>query len=99
MEIRYIGSEPAKDLEVWLSFTSPDNQTKDKQIEQFFPQNEPRMISEQFKAHVLVEGEIVRFHLIQRKNTIDGKVTVNLKCVGVNSQKTINISKEFELIL
>jgi hypothetical protein len=99
IEIRHISSEPVKDLEVWLSYTSPDNKPQNVQVEQFFPQNDPEMLWHQFKAHVLTEGEIIRFHTLQRKSTNDGKVTVNLKCVGANSQKTVKVSKEFELKL
>jgi hypothetical protein len=97
VEIRHMGTEPVKDLEIWLNYISKDNQPKSMQVEQFFPQNDPDMIWKPFKAHVFTEGEIIRFHLLQRKNTADRKVTVNLKCVGVNSQKPLEISKKFEL--
>lgn len=97
VEIRYIGSEPVKDLEVWLSYTSSDNQPKKVQVEQFF--RDSQMIWDQFKANVLTEGEVIRFHLLQRKSTIDGKVTVNLNCVGANSQRTVKVSKDFDLKL
>jgi hypothetical protein len=99
IEMRYIGPEPIKDLEVWLTYRDKNNEVKRKQIEQFFPQNDPQMIWHQFKANVLEAGEIVRFHLIQNSSTADGKVMVEMSCVGAKSGTTVSIKREFDLKL
>jgi hypothetical protein len=98
-ELRYIGPEPIKDVEVWLKYIEPPNEYKQKQVEQFFPQNDPKMIWHQYKANVINENDIVRFHLLQRKSTADGKVTVEVKFVGAKSGRPVLVKKEFNLKL
>ena len=99
IEMKYVGSEPIRDLEVWLTYKDKNGEVKRKQVEEFFPQEDHTMIWKQFNANFLNENELVRFRLLQNKNTEDGKVVVEVVFVGAKTGRVVKARKEFELVL
>ena len=97
VEMRHIGPEPVKDLEVWLVSTDKNNVTRRQRVEQFFRQDDFKMIGHHFKANVLQENEIARFHLVKSSSTADAKVTVEAHFVGAKTGKAVKVTKDFEL--
>ena len=99
VEMHYLGGEPIKDLEVWLIFTNTNSEVQRKQVEEFFPRGDDKMIWRQFKANVLKRDDVVLFRLLQKKHTLDGKVIVEASFVGAQTGKAVKLKRDFVLEL
>ena len=99
IEMRYLGTEPIKDLEIWLTYQGKNNEVIRTQVEQFFPRDDPDMIWKQFKANVLEESEVIRFHLPLKGSAIDGRVTVEVNCMTAKTEQVVKFKRDFELKL
>ena len=100
VEMRFIGDEPVKDLDVRIISKNKDGEEKQTKVEHFSKENDTRMLWTRFKANVLTKNEVVRFHLLRRKEQVmDGKVTVVASFVGARTGKAIQVSKDIELEL
>lgn len=97
VEMHYIGSESAKDLEVKIKYRDERGEEKEEVVTEFFPENDPRMFGHHFKANVLVPNEVLRFRLVQRNQTLDGNDTVLASLIGVKSGRSVKIAREFNL--
>jgi len=97
VEIHYVGPERAKDLEVRKLYKDPQGQEVTAEVTEFFPQNDLKMRWHHLKVNVLEPDQILRFHLVKKKSTLDGKVTVWVRLTGVESGKKIEIRREFDL--
>jgi len=99
IEMKYVGDEPIKDLEIWLNYKSKDGTEIQKQIEEFFTRDDHRMIWRQFKANFLEENDVVRFRLVQKSNTKDRKAIVKVAFTGAKTRQKVRYQREFELNL
>lgn len=97
VELHYVGKEQAKDVQVWKIFRDKGGLEKRVEIQQFFPHNDLKMIWHHVPVNVLRENDIVRFHLITKDDTLDGKSTVEVRFVGAQSGSEIKIKKMIEL--
>ena len=99
VEMRNTGVEPIKNLHVELVYRNNDGEEGQTTVEDFFEENDPKMIWKQFKATALKKMEVVRFRLRQSKSVVDGKITVVATFIGVKTKKVAEVRKEFELKL
>jgi len=96
-EMRYVGPETVKDLDVRLIYKNQAGEKKETEVTEFFPQNDLRMIWHHFKVYVLEPNQVLRFRLVQRKSTLDGKVVVLASFTGAKSGKLVEFREEFNL--
>ncbi len=100
VELRYLGTEPITDLHILLIYKDSANQIRQKTVEEFFPQDDPTLFWRQFKANVLDDNQVIRFHtLLFKKDTSDGKVTLEVSAVGARSGTHVKYRKELQLEL
>jgi len=99
VEIRYIGDEPIKDLNVLMFYKDKNHQENRIEVEHFFNEDDRKLIWTQHKANVLKQNEAVRFHLVQKGSVADGKATVVVNFVGARTGKAAHAQKEFQLEL
>ena len=99
IEMRYVGNELLKDLKIWLVYNDNTGIEQRKRITEFFPKDDYDMFWRQFTANTMEEDEVVRFRLVRKESTIDGKVKLDVHFEGAKTGKTVEFSTEFELEL
>ena len=97
VEMKCMGPEAIKDIEVALVYIGKDRLPKHQTVDQFFRQDDLTLSGQHFVAHVLTENEVARFRLVKGFDTADYKVTSEAKFVGVRSGKKIEVRKDFDL--
>ena len=98
VELHYVGQEQAIDLQVWKIFLDKNGVEQRILVNQFFSKGDLRMGWYHVPANVMTENDLVRFHLVQKQNTLDGKAMVEVKFVGAKTRKVVEIKKEFNLV-
>ena len=93
----YVGTEMAKDLVVRITYKDNSGNEQTKAATDFFPKEDPRMWQHHYKYDFLEPNQVAYFHLLQKKNTLDGKATVWVSFSGANSGKSVQVKKEFDL--
>lgn len=97
VKILYVGTEIAKDLNVKVTYRDNAGNEQTKVITDFFPKEDPRMWQHYYRYDFLEPNQVAYFHLLQKKNTLDGKATVWVSFSGANSGKSVQVKKDFSL--
>ncbi|MGA9347913.1 MAG: hypothetical protein WBW48_03820 [Anaerolineae bacterium] len=93
----YTGPEMAKDLVVKIVYQDSAGDPQTKVVTDFFPKEDPRMWKHHYKYDFLEPNQVVYFHLLKKKTTLDGKATVIATFTGATSGKSVKVEREFEL--
>lgn len=99
VELHYVGREQAKDIKVWKIFTDKNGKERRILINQFFSKNDRQMIVGDVSANVMKENDVIRFHLIGKGNTLDGKAKVEIRFTGAQTGEMVEVSEEFNLVV
>ena len=97
IKILYTGSDMAKDLKVRVAYRNTNGRSQIKEIQDFFTEQDPRMIWRHYKCDFLKSNQVAYFRLPLRKTAPDGKVTVLASFLGVSSAIPVEIEKKFDL--
>jgi len=97
IELRYVGQEIIKDLNVKMIYKDKAGIDKEQEIFQFFPENDRKMGLHSSREYVLVPNQITRFYLLGKEATFDRKVKVVAEFTGAKSGRHIVTTREFNL--
>ncbi|CAG1007628.1 hypothetical protein ANAEL_03562 [Anaerolineales bacterium] len=88
-QIRFVGSEPIKELSIKLSSVDVHGAEQRSEVDQFFSEQDVIMAGHSPHVQSLVPNEIQRFYLPDYDKTRDGKVTI------VASFRVVRTGKRF----
>ena len=95
IEMRFVGEETVKDLSVKMIYKDKNGVETEKDVVQFFPDNDLRMAISAYRLYTLIPGQIARFHLLKAESTLDKKVRIVAEFTGTRSGKHIRLIQEF----
>ena len=97
VKMLYVGSEIARDLEVKITYNDNNAEQQTKIVTDFFPESDTKMMWHYYKYDFLKPSQVVYFHLIKRKSTLDGKVKVLVSFVDSKTGQSVQAEQDFEL--
>lgn len=97
VKMLYTGNEIAKDLEVRVMYQEPDGSDQMIVVEEFFPEQDPKMIWHHNKYDFLKANQVAYFRLPRSESTLEGRATVVVRFVVASSGKSVEFTEEFEL--
>ena len=98
VKMLYVGTEIVKDLEVKATYKDISGVEQTKIIDDFFPKADPKMWASHTKLDFLEPNQVAYFHLVQKKNTLDGKVIVEASFIGAGSGTQVRVREDFDLV-
>jgi hypothetical protein len=95
--MHYVGGETIKDVRVWKIFTDKDGKKRRVQVEQFFPQQDLKMMWHHVPVNVMRKNDVVRFHLTGESTTLDKRAVVEVAFTDTRTGEALTMKQEFEL--
>jgi hypothetical protein len=98
VKMQNVASETIKDLKIGIVYRDTNGKTQTKSVEEFYAEGDPRMWQHHQKYEWLSPNQVAYFYLsLQKKNVLNGKVTVSVSFIGAESGKPVQFEQDFEL--
>lgn len=96
-QIRFVGSEPIRELRVKISYLDEHGVEHQSEVEQFFPEQDAAMAGHSPHVQSLTPNEIQRFYLPDYDKTRDGKVIISASFRVVRTGKQFSAKQQLDL--
>ena len=96
-QVRYLGPEAAKDVEISISYTDPDGRRHKSYVQELFAPTDLLLEQPLLQGSILQPGDSVTFRLPLRELTTDAFATVEVRLVGATSGRKVRARKLFGL--